>query len=100
MSGRINKLTEPVFADLKERTADCPSCEHLGQRWVRPLAKESKSDAIAELRSLDARELLTANGSYKSYPAIDGWLLPGAPEVLFAKGLQADVPVMIGDHQG
>lgn len=96
MFGYVNKLAEPVIVDLKQPSANAASSERLGVEWARQFTDFNNAEAIANLRSVDAKKLVRGNGYYKARVTIDGWLLPDHPERVFASGQQANVPLMIG----
>jgi para-nitrobenzyl esterase len=52
------------------------------------------AQTIADLRKLSVDELLKAN--YSPRPIIDGYSIPEEIGIIFSKGLQNDVPILIG----
>ena len=51
--------------------------------------------SLAELRRVDAARLLAATSATFG-PTVDGWLLPAAPNEIYARGEQNDVPLLTG----
>src|SRR5256886_17279314 len=57
--------------------------------------------SLAALRALPASELLEAraNGPLGQFsPPLDGYFLPHPPAAIFAAGLQANVPLLVGGN--
>ena len=56
----------------------------------------SSTESLKALRALAPSEILDLVSYYRTRVTIDGWVLPDHPANVFAKGQQADVPVIIG----
>lgn len=96
MFGYIDELVSPNIVKLKEPVSNTPSAEQLGLDWADPKVKGSNEDALKALRSLSPSEILERARYYRTRTTIDGWVLPDHPAHVFAKGQQANVPVIIG----
>ena len=80
--------------------------EQMGERF----AHAAGADSIADLRAMPAAKLLELAGnpfqsggqseSLRFAATIDGYFLPGAPADLYAAGLQAHVPLLVGINTG
>jgi len=72
--------------------------ERQGQALMRDLGV----DSLAELRALPAQTLLDAvaeaGEGVRFAPSLDGWFLPEPPAQVFARGEQAQVPLLVGDN--
>jgi len=74
------------------------------QRWqaaAAGLKMPPGARGVADLRRIGARELLARMGERaKQWPGIgpnvDGWILPRAPEAVFASGQEAPIPLLLG----
>ncbi|MGC9461909.1 carboxylesterase/lipase family protein, partial [Vibrio genomosp. F10] len=64
--------------------------EAAGIRYANSLGATS----IDQLRKLSPEELMAK--PYKAWPVVDGWLLPENVSSVYEKGLQIDVPMLIG----
>jgi para-nitrobenzyl esterase len=53
--------------------------------------------SLAELRAMPAAAVL--KGGRGAAPIVDGWLIPEDPSVVFAKGKQTQVPVLVGSNR-
>lgn len=76
-------------------TASLADGEKAGSNWAKGINKNS----LAELRAMDANDLLqaTAKAGYGTFPVcIDGYFFPKSPTEIFEKGEQAHVPLMVG----
>ncbi|OLQ89667.1 hypothetical protein BIY22_19310 [Vibrio panuliri] len=52
------------------------------------------ASSIHQLRKLSPQALMAK--PYKAWPVVDGWLLPESVSKVYEKGLQMDVPMLIG----
>lgn len=59
-------------------------------------AKKLKATTAADLRNLSVEQILDANPGLGFWPIVDGHFLPEKPSAIFAKGKQADVPLLAG----
>jgi para-nitrobenzyl esterase len=57
-------------------------------------ARSLGAQSIAELRQIPADKIAAA--SFKSWPIVDGYVVPQDPYALYASGKQADVPLLLG----
>lgn len=96
MFGYIDKLASPNIVKLKEPVSSTPSAEQLGLDWAKPKVTGSSAESLKALRSLSPSEILDLVGYYRTRATIDGWVLPDHPANVFAKGQQANVPVIVG----
>ncbi|MCX6195012.1 MAG: carboxylesterase family protein, partial [Cytophagales bacterium] len=64
--------------------------ENNGQEWATKLGAKS----LADLRALSAEAIQKAGGNASPYS--DGYVLPFAMPDIYAKGLQNDVPILVG----
>jgi para-nitrobenzyl esterase len=80
--------------------------EHVGERLARILGCGEADDPLAALRAKSPKELLEAakpavglfGRGIKFGPVVDGYVLPDAPDALFAAGKQHDVPFIAGSN--
>ena len=96
MFGYIDKLASPNIVKLKEPVSNTPSAEQLGLDWAEPKVAGSGAESLKALRALAPSEILDLVSYYRTRATIDGWVLPDHPANVFAKGQQADVPVVVG----
>ncbi|MDE1939644.1 MAG: carboxylesterase family protein [Alphaproteobacteria bacterium] len=72
------------------------TAEAKGEAFTRAM----DGDTIAQLRKRSSAELLAlelaSNENWGFGPDIDGWILPAAPDQIFAAGKQNDVPMLVG----
>jgi len=86
---------DSVFPRLRELEAS-------GERLTKDLGVSPGPKALAALRSLPAQRILDAAASDDNVdlePNIDGWVLQEQPAVVFARGHQAPVRVMVGTNE-
>ncbi len=84
------------------------SVEATGERLAAMLVGEAAGDVIGALRAIPSDELLAKanpglgiSGNEESIgfgPAVDGWILPDYPAILYQKGMQHDVPLLAGTN--
>jgi para-nitrobenzyl esterase len=80
---------------LGGKTATLADAEKAGLKWAEGIKKPS----LAELRAMSAEEVLkaAANAGFGAFPVcVDGHFFPQSPQEIFAKGQQANVPLMAG----
>lgn len=81
-----------------------PSSEEIGERFAEALGIPDDADAAAAMRAKPAEDVLAAFASdplfatYWALTPIDGWVLPAQPSEIFARGEQADVPMLLGTN--
>jgi para-nitrobenzyl esterase len=68
------------------------NAERDGEAYAASLGAHS----IADLRKLPAADLLKGSASAVSHPVVEPYVLPASPYDVFARGLQNDVPILIG----
>jgi para-nitrobenzyl esterase len=81
---------------LHDSLGSQPSAEDSGLKIARSLGAD-RTDALAKLRSIPAEKLI--NTDISSDIIVDGWVLPDQPLAMFARGQEADVPVMVGSTE-
>ena len=96
MFGYIDALASPNIVKLKEAVSNTPSAEQLGLDWAETKVVGSSTESLKALRALAPSEMLDLVSYYRTRVTIDGWVLPDHPANVFAKGQQADVPVIVG----
>lgn len=96
MFGYIDALASPNIVKLKESVSNTPSAEQLGLDWAETKVVGSSTESLKALRALAPSEMLDLVSYYRTRVTIDGWVLPDHPANVFAKGQQADVPVIVG----
>ena len=78
--------------------------EAIGEKFGRALNEEGEDISLEEMRGHSQEELMTAFNSdpifsdYNHLAIVDGEVIPEEVATIFGKGLQADVPVMIGSN--
>ena len=78
--------------------------EAIGEKFGRALSKNKKNISLREMRAYSQDELMEAFssdpifGDYNHLAIVDGEVIPEEVATIFAKGLQSDVPVMIGSN--
>ena len=109
---RVISQSGAAFHPLSDRLQDkpyAPAGESIGTMFAQALVVEKdgeKGDAsLAALRALPAEHISAvthANPAFSTYeflPTVDGEVLPDEIANIFARGEQADVPVMIGSNE-
>jgi para-nitrobenzyl esterase len=88
-----------------QATAYAPSAESYGEGLARLFAHGPDVD-LQSLRALPASQIMNAYESepgtlsnFDSLAIVDGQVLPDSVHAIFSKGLQADVPVLIGSNE-
>ena len=71
--------------------------EKLGEKLAHTLETGEGPDALKRLRSIPAERLVNESLPYDI--VVDGWVLPDQPLAMFARGQQADIPVMAGSTE-
>jgi len=79
------------------------TAEEIGVRLMRDLNISDDPDALKKLRSKTPKELIEVSDhdvavTFDIESAIDGWVLPEQPAIVFAQGRQAKVPVIVGSN--
>jgi para-nitrobenzyl esterase len=65
---------------------------------------DATGESIARLRSLSAEELMkrwstfAARGNARTWPIVDGWVLPKAPAAVFAEHREIAIPLLTGSN--
>jgi para-nitrobenzyl esterase len=80
---------------LGNATATLQDAEKSGETWAKRINKNS----LADLRAMDAEELLksTASTGFGAFPVcVDGYFFPKSPLAIFDAGEQAHVPLLVG----
>lgn len=100
MFGYTNSLAALNIVHQTKHRGGAESAEEFGQRWAAGFTDKKGADAIAELRSIDARKLF--KGYYAAKLTVDGIFLPDHPLEMFKRGEQFDLPMMVGttQHEG
>jgi len=75
-------------------SGEVQAAEELGLKLAGSLGASGGSDGIKTLRSMPAEKLVVDALPYDL--VVDGWVLPDQPLAMFARGQQADMPVMAG----
>ena len=88
-------VSEPA---LNETRNGHPSAESEGLR----LAAAAGAETLADLRAMDADELTgkATAGGYRTYPTVDGNVVPAQLVETFDRGEQAQVPILAGFNSG
>jgi para-nitrobenzyl esterase len=76
--------------------------EASGERLAADLGVKAAPDALAKLRAIPADRILETAAKDENVdlePTIDGWMLPQQPGIVFARGQQAKVAVMVGTNE-
>jgi para-nitrobenzyl esterase len=89
---------------LNDPPAGEESMEEVGELISRRLGCDHEDDVVAALRARSTDEILSASRPAQNFfgeglrfaPVIDRWLLPDRPSVLFERGLQHKIPVVVG----
>ncbi len=85
---------DSMFPSLRKAEAE-------GQRFVRKLGVSDDSQALSKLRTLPADRILqiaSQNDGFSFDAIVDGWFLREQPALTFARGKQANIPVMVGSN--
>jgi para-nitrobenzyl esterase len=72
-----------------------------GKRIAADLGAADDSQALMQLRAIPADELLRRAANEKNVdfnPVLDGWVFHEQPAIVFEKGRQAKVPVVVGSN--
>jgi para-nitrobenzyl esterase len=92
---------------LRERWYGRPSLEDQGVALASKVGCGNDSETLGKLRAVTADEILANSGDryaftgregFRTWPVVDGWLLPDAPMTLFEAGQQHDVPLIVGSN--
>jgi len=81
---------------LHDSLGKLPSAEESGVKVARSLGADGV-DSLAKLRSIPAEKLIDTN--LPSDLIVDGWVVTDQPLALFARGQEADVPVIVGSTE-
>ena len=86
-------------------TSYAPSAESYGEKLAE-LFSANKASSLQALREIPANTIMTAYqndpsvlANFDSMAIVDGQILTEEVDVIFSKGLQADVPVLIGSNE-
>lgn len=96
----IRNIDHPMYQPLEEAM-------ETGVELAQALGSESSPDVLGDMRSRSAAEIINAAGLKAGIlpggmhfgPVIDGWLLPARPEVLFSRGKQQAVDMIVGSNR-
>ncbi len=92
---------------LMHATRRLEDAEAIGEQYVTEVGCADAPDVLTTLRAKPAGDLATLSletqpGLFledtRFVPVIDGWLLPDEPGALFARGMQHDVPLLVGSN--
>jgi para-nitrobenzyl esterase len=97
--GFTSNTAKPNVLRLKDALANLPSAEKMGADWASKYVDNNDKNQLNKLRALDALKLTKQEAYYETRSTIDDWLLPDYPEAVFNKGLQADIPMIIGTNR-
>ena len=90
-------VTDTNYAHIDKSLPTVASASELGRRWAQAHFKEAKT--AAALRALPMEEINAAQQvDYSVTVTIDGDFMPDHAANIFARGEQADVPVMAGTN--
>jgi para-nitrobenzyl esterase len=97
--GRTRHLKEPWYK--------LEPMEKQGERIAAALGVQDATDPLAALRALSPEKILEISkpsigiggeGGNRFGPVTDGWVIPDDINTLFEKGLQNDVPLIVGSN--
>jgi len=96
----IQNVDHPMYQSMEEAIVT-------GEELARALGVEDSPHSIEDMRSRSAEEIVSSAGLKAGIlpggmhfgPAIDGWLLPDRPDVLFSKGKQHGVDMIVGSNR-
>jgi len=84
--------------DLKQERFGEKSAEQVGVEFAEALG----ADALSEMRARSADQVIetfaTTGRGFRTRGTVDGWVFPEEIRTLYAKGLQMDVPVIVGSN--
>ena len=85
---------------LTESRGGKPSMEAFGQDVAARLGIEDGPDTVARLRALSIDQLLSVDHppELRTGPAVDGDIVPDSVGLLFARGMQLNVPYIAGSN--
>ncbi|MGC2108488.1 MAG: carboxylesterase family protein [Candidatus Korobacteraceae bacterium] len=75
--------------------------EGVGERLVKDLGVTGSPDLLQKLRSIPADEILKAWSQDRQVhfdAIVDGWVIPEQPALIFAKGQEMHIPVLVGSN--
>jgi para-nitrobenzyl esterase len=89
---------------LNDAPAGEESMEEVGELIARRLGCDHEDDVLAALRARTTDEVLSASRPAQNFfgdglrfgPIVDRWLLPDRPSLLFERGRQHKMPVIVG----
>lgn len=76
--------------------------EENGKLLAKDLGVSASGDALKDLRAMPAERILEATAKDDNLdlePVVDGWVLSQQPAVVFEKGKQIPVPVVVGSNE-
>nr|ACL67838.1 lipolytic enzyme [uncultured bacterium] len=92
-------VTETNFAHLREPSPHVDSAEALGTKWIASAVDGGEDDLLSTMRGLSADQLVAKmRNNYPVVVTVDGWFLPDTADAIFTRGLQNDVPLIIGTN--
>ncbi|MFP5248649.1 MAG: carboxylesterase/lipase family protein [Acidobacteriota bacterium] len=99
--GLFRKAIAESGAAFAPRVQTLAQAESMWQAAVAPLKPPPGPHGIAALRRIPAPELIARLGAAARQwpgigPNVDGWILPRAPEAVFAAGQEAPIPLLLG----
>jgi len=85
---------------LRETSPSGESLETMGERLAEEVLEGDPDDILAALRAVPAEQLIpfASGGGYRFRPAVDGWVLPDYPPIMYKKRLQHDIPMILGTN--
>ena len=79
-----------------------PAAEQSGRKLAKNLGVTGERDVLAAMRAKSAEQIVAASADDPEISrnvAADGWVIPTQPDLAFANGAQANVPVLIGSNE-
>ena len=79
-----------------------PAAELSGKKLAKNLGVSGARDVLASMRAKSAEQIIAASADDPDISrdvAVDGWVIPTQPDLAFANGVQANVPVLLGSNE-
>ena len=79
-----------------------PAAERSGEKLAKNLRVARERDVLAAMRAKSAEQIVSASADDPDISrdvAVDSWVIPTQPDLAFANGAQASVPVLIGSNE-
>ena len=83
---------------LRDVSFTLESREKIGVEIAEAVGCGDASDTLACLRAQSLEQLMITRPILNTNPIVDGWVIPEDPVVMYAKGQQHDVPMIIGSN--